>query len=113
MIAENFKNLGRKEKIDMIWIYSIIASLILSGTILFIRGADKIPTFIIPLICGITASYFAEKLQGADIKYHIESGGQIFPIWRSILVSLIACIVTIIYFVILIILFREFIVYNT
>jgi hypothetical protein len=90
--AVNFKYLGQSEKVKTAWTIAIITTAIIGGT-LFIPGIDKIPNVTIPLIYTWITRYLVQKYQGASIKAHMESGGQLFSPWRAVWIGLVGLIV--------------------
>lgn len=95
-IAENFKAFGEYDKVKKTWIYTIIATVIIFGGIVLIPENAKIPNGIIPLIYTGIATYLLKHFQGQNIETHINSGGELFGLWRAIGIGLIGLVVTLI-----------------
>ncbi|MEP6948647.1 MAG: hypothetical protein ABI863_05210 [Ginsengibacter sp.] len=95
MIAENFKVLGQADKVKTTWILAIISTVVIFGAAFLIRGMEKIPNYIIPFIYTLIASYIVRQSQGGEIRNHIEKGGQMYSIWRALLIGLIGLLATV------------------
>jgi FtsH-binding integral membrane protein len=95
MIAENFKSLNERQKVGITWIYTILATIVIFGTALFMPGIEKVPTYLIPAIYGGIAGSLVRSLQGEKIKKHLANGGELYSIWRTLLISVIGLIVTV------------------
>lgn len=96
LIAENFKAFNETDKAKKTWIYAIIASVLVFGGAFLIPDNIKIPNQIIPLIYTAIAYYLVQHFQGQNISAHLNSGGQLFSWWRTIVVGLIGLAITII-----------------
>lgn len=95
LIANNFKAFNEIDKAKKTWIYAIITTIIIFGSLFLIPENVKIPNQIMPLIYTAIAYYLVRHFQGKNISDHISSGGQLYNWWRTILVSLIGLIVTV------------------
>jgi len=95
LISENFKSLGDRQKIRPTWVYTILVSILIFGIVLFVPGLEKVPSYIIPIAYGGIAGYLVRRMQGEKIKTHTSNGGQIYSIWRALLVSVIGLIITV------------------
>ena len=95
LAAENYEKLGQPTKVKSAWITAIVATIAILGAIFFIPGLEKIPNYIIPLIYTVIAQFLVQKFQGDAIKAHIAKGGQIYSIWRAVLIGLIGVTVLI------------------
>lgn len=96
LIAENFKAFNEIDKAKKTWIYAIIATIVIFGSVFLISDNIKIPNQIIPLIYTAIAYYIVQHFQGQNIATHINSGGQLFSWWRTIAVGIIGLAITII-----------------
>lgn len=96
LIAENFKVFNQNDRVKKTWIYSIIATVVIFGGAFSIPENVKIPNQIIPLIYTLIAYQIVQIYQKAKIATYINSGGQFYSWWRTVLVGLIGLIVTII-----------------
>lgn len=94
-IANNYKVFNEPEKARKTWIYAIIATVIILGGALLISSIDKFPNQLIPLIYAGIAYYLVKAYQRAQINTYVDSGGQVYSWWRTILIAIIGCIVTI------------------
>ncbi|MES1222380.1 MAG: hypothetical protein ABUT20_43200, partial [Bacteroidota bacterium] len=74
---------------------AIIATIAIIGIIFFVPVLEKIPNFVIPLIYTTIAQFIIQKFQGDAIKAHIAKGGQVYSIWRAVLIGLIGVAVLI------------------
>lgn len=89
LMAENFKRLGENERAKATWIISIVATIVIFGGLFIIPGIEKVPNYIIPIVYTSVAGYLAKRFQGASIREHIETGGEVYSIWRVLFISLI------------------------
>ena len=105
MVAENFKSFGNKIFAKKTWIFFIFLMAVFSVFILISEIVSfNIPDnykYIIPVIYTLLVYNYAIKYQGKNIDEHIINGGQKYSIWRSIFVSLVIFLITIVYLVIL------------
>ncbi|NHA06077.1 hypothetical protein G7092_19865 [Mucilaginibacter sp. HC2] len=96
LIAENFKAFNKKTEARNTWIFAILATIVIFGGVFLIPNAEKIPRQIIPIIYTAIAYSLVKRYQGSDINAHISTGGPIFNWWRTIGVSLVGLLITII-----------------
>lgn len=101
LIAENFKNLGQFDKVKNTWLIAIAVTILLIAAVLLVPGVKKLPSYIIPIIYALIAQALVRKYQMEDINAHIEKGGQLFSVWRGVLVGLIGAVVLLAIIVIL------------
>lgn len=87
--AENFKQLGQQDKAKMSWVIAIAATIAIFGSLFLVPDIDKVPRYIIPLAYTLLAQFLVKKYQGNAINAHIQEGGQIYSVWRSVLIGLI------------------------
>jgi hypothetical protein len=96
LAAENFKQLGQHEKVRTAWIISIITTIVVMGLVFIIPASSKVfPNYILPLFYAILTQYLIKRFQGAEIKEHIENGGQVYSNWRALLISIIGALITV------------------
>ena len=95
LIAENFKNLGEKNKIKMTWIITIIATILIFVIAYFVSTSTSFPSYILPLVYTGIASALVQQMQGPRIKSHEADGGQFYSAWRALLVGAIGLAITI------------------
>ena len=95
LIAENFKVFDEKENEKKAWIYSIIITVLIFGSLFTIPNIDKIPKQIIPLIYTYFAVFIYQKYQETKIKVHLNDGGQTYNLWRTIGIGFIGLIIII------------------
>ncbi len=96
LIAENFKAFNQPEKAKKTWAYTIIATVVIFGSIFLIPDHVKMPNQIIPLIYTFIAAYLARHYQGKNIAAHLDSGGQLFSWWRAIAIGIIGLVTIIV-----------------
>lgn len=94
LLAENFKNLGEQEKIAKTWIFSILATIVI--IIIAFMLPSKTPSQLLPFAYTFAAYYLMQYVQGAQIKNHLQNGGQVYSIWRSVLIGLIGLVVIVV-----------------
>ena len=104
LIAENFKVFNENSKAKKTWVYAIIGTIIIFGGALLIPDDVKFPNQIIPLLYTGIAYCFVEYFQSRNISAYIALGGKTFGWWRTIVVSLIGCAITVILIIVFIIL---------
>ena len=95
LIAENFKLLGEPEKIKLTWIHTLLATAVIYTAIFVIPALKNIPSYIFPILYSGLASFLVRRYQGDKIREHLINGGQFYPTWRALLISVIAAIVTV------------------
>ncbi len=96
LIAENFKAFNETDKAKKTWIFAIIATIIIFGGAFLIPDNVKIPNQLIPIIYTAIAYFLVQYFQRENITSHINSGGQLFGWWRTILVGIIGLAIIII-----------------
>jgi len=94
LIAENYKAFNELEKVKMTWVYTVVATVIIFGGVFFIPDSVNIPKIIIPLIYSWVTFYIVQSFQGAQMKTHMEQGGETFSWGRTLLIGLIGAVVT-------------------
>jgi len=94
LIAENYKAFNESEKVKMTWVYTVIATVVIFGGVFFIPDSVNIPKIIVPLIYSWVTFYIVQSFQGAQMKKHMEQGGETFSWGRTLLVGLIGAVVT-------------------
>lgn len=95
LFSENFKTLGQPEKVKTTWVYTIIATVIIFGSIFMIPDSIDVPNHIIPIIYSAIAYGLFMKYQDKEVNNHIEAGGLIQSWWKVIGVGLIGISITI------------------
>lgn len=96
LIAENFKAFNETDKAKKTWIFAIIATIIVFSGVFMIPDNINVPNQIIPLIYTAIAYFLVQHFQGQNISKHIDSGGKLFSWWRTIAVSIVGLLITII-----------------
>lgn len=98
LFASNYKLFGETDKVRKVWIWSVIATLALFGMIFLIPKeiGDKIPNMVFPFIQAIIVQFLVNLYQKEKINVHINAGGKKYNWGRTILISLIGCIITLI-----------------
>src|SRR6187200_478744 len=87
LIAQNYKHLGKEEKVKNTWIIAIISTIIIFGGAFFIPGIENMPKYIIPIMYTGIAQFLVQRFQGKEIKAHIEQGGETYSVWRAVLIG--------------------------
>jgi hypothetical protein len=90
LIALNFNRLDKKNKRNEILCYSIAFTILLFLAIIIIPDdiISKVPNFLIPAIYTPIFTFYAHKLQGEDIKSHLENDGKKGSGWAVFGISL-------------------------
>ena len=94
LIAENFKAFNETDKAKKTWVFAIIATIVIFSGVFMIPDNVNVPNQIIPLVYTSIAYFLVQHFQGKNISAHIDSGGQLFSWWRTIAVSIIGLIIT-------------------
>ncbi|QMU27108.1 hypothetical protein [Adhaeribacter radiodurans] len=95
LIAANYKAFNEPGKAKTTWIYSILVSMLIFGALYLIPTLDKIPRFVIPLSYTLTALYLVQHYQSQLINSHIYTGGPVYKIGRTFVISLVGTGITI------------------
>jgi hypothetical protein len=91
--AENFKQFGQIDKIKPTWTISILSTIVIFGCLFLIPNFEKVPNILVPLTYTGIAQFLIQKYQGTAIKYHLETGGKAFSIWRAVWVGLVGSLI--------------------
>jgi hypothetical protein len=91
LLAENYKALDQKEKVNRTWLFTIICFIII--LIIAYVTPGKVPSFLFPIAYSAFAQFLAQRFQGNQIKIHTENGGGIYNIWRSVWIGAISAII--------------------
>jgi 4-amino-4-deoxy-L-arabinose transferase-like glycosyltransferase len=92
LAAENFRRLGEPEKVKWTWGIAILLLAVVVVGFLFIPAFSHIPNYILPVIFVVIARMLIKRYQEPAIQKHISEGGQIYTVWRAVLVGLIATV---------------------
>lgn len=95
MISENFKTLGERGKVINTWLITIAAFIIIFAAS-FTLNLDRIPNQIIPLIYTGIAFIFVRLFQDEKINAHIKTNGRVFGWGRTICITIVGLLITII-----------------
>ena len=96
LIAENFKAFNEISKAKKTWIYTILGTIVIFICAFFISDDVKISKRSIPLLYAIIAYIFTNHFQSRNISGFMELGGKPYGWWRTIVVSLIGLVITIV-----------------
>lgn len=96
LIAENFTAFDEREKATKTWIYAIISTVLIFGSLFLIPELEKIPNQIFPLVYTAIAYFLVQRFQGEKITSHLNAGGAYHSWWRTLSVSIIALVITVI-----------------
>ena len=88
LASENFKQFGQFRHARNSWLVAILASIIIFGGIFIIPGIEKFPKIAIPILYSVFAQYLVKQFQGNLLKTHLEKGGQMFSVWRAVLIGI-------------------------
>jgi hypothetical protein len=89
LIAENYKLLGEPGKITKVWIYAIASTVVIFAIFFLMPSLGQSANYLVPIIYSGIASSIVHHFQGKQINKHIESGGEMYSVWRAALVGLI------------------------
>ncbi len=93
LTAENFKKLEQPEKVWMAWGISILVTIAIFAGVFLVPAFAKVPRYIIPILYAGIAQWVVQKFQGDAIKSHIENGGPIYSVWRSVWIGALGSVV--------------------
>jgi hypothetical protein len=93
LAAENFRQLGQRERVRNAWLIAILATVVIFGGIFLIPGIDKVPRYVIPLAYTLIAQYLVKTYQGPAIITHVEQGGQTYSVWRAVWIGLVGLVI--------------------
>jgi hypothetical protein len=96
LIAENFKAFNKKTEARNTWIFAILANIVIFGGVFLIPNAEKIPRQIIPIIYTAIAYALVKHYQGSEINAHVSESGPVFSWWRTLGISIVGLLITII-----------------
>lgn len=96
LIAENFKAFDEGKQATRTWVYAILASVVIFGIIFMIPDSINIPNYLFPVLYTLVASLVVKRFQGGQIAAHIDAGGETFGWGRTILVSIIGAVLTVV-----------------
>ncbi len=96
LISENFKSFNENSNAKKALVYSIIVTIAIFISIIFIPEKSRTFDRIIPLTYAIIAYYVVKHFQGQKITAHINAGGQTYSWWRTIGVTTIGLIISLI-----------------
>jgi len=95
LFAENFKVLGQKEKVRPTWIISILTTIVIFGSVLFIPDDVEVPNNIIPIIYTGIAYLIFSMHQSEKVTQHIDAGGLVHEWGRVFGIGIISLLVTV------------------
>lgn len=96
MLSENFKVFDEKEKVAYTWIITSIWTLIIFTIAYFLPDDKTSSKILLPLSNAIIAYSITQRTQGKNIAAYLQKGSQVYGWGRSLIVSLIGAIITII-----------------
>jgi hypothetical protein len=109
LIAENFKMLGKYEKLRLTWLWTGLATIIIFMAAILLSDVERFPKIIVPVAYAWVASWITSHFQGASLKTHISNNGQLYTTGRAAWIGLIGGILMFgIIFIILIAANKEF-----
>lgn len=94
IIAENFKELNKRNYAIRTWFVTIISTILIFGGIFLIPNSEKIPKQLIPTIYTLIAYLFFAIFQEKEVNKYINLGGATHKIWRVIAIGFIGFIIT-------------------
>jgi hypothetical protein len=96
MIARNFKALGENSKVLKTWAVTLVATVFIFGIAFFAPYAERVPNFLFTLVYTGIAFLLMQIYQGEKIKTFLRAGGRIHSWWKTLGVTFIGMIITII-----------------
>jgi len=96
IIANNYKRFNEKRKHLIAWIISIVATLIIFGSVFLIPPDVHLSNQLIPFIYMCIAYFLMNQLQGAKLSAHATAGGQFFGWARVLLIGVISICITLV-----------------
>lgn len=100
LVSRNFIVFGQKELAKKVLTIGVIASLFLFAILVFIPDelVKKIPKSLIPITYSVLIYQYLIQTQGKAIDEHLKNGGRKHSRWKVIGISLIALVLTLLYF---------------
>ena len=98
LVAENFKNIGEHHKVKRTWIAAIMATVIIVVLVYLLPGLQYMPIFFFQILSTVCTAYFLIYYQSDQIKRHIENGGRVYTIWRSIFIGILGLVISRVFF---------------
>lgn len=100
LVKKNYQSLGQESHAKKAFLIGIVSTLLLFAGIFSIPESiiDKIPNAVIPAIYTGIIYLIVEKIQGQNLKEHLEDGREFYSAWRAAGIGAIS--MTIIFFVI-------------
>jgi hypothetical protein len=89
LIGENYRNLGKKKLVWRTWSYAFIATVLIFAMAMELPETTHHSSYIIPVLYAGLTQYLVNRLQGPQLAIHEHNGGQFYPMWRAVLVSLV------------------------
>lgn len=93
LAAENFKQLGQKNKARNSWIIAIVATIVIFGALLLVPQVQNVPRYVIPICYTAIAQFMAQKYQRESLKKHLAAGGRLYSNWRAVWIGLIGLLI--------------------
>jgi len=85
LIRENYKSLDKNKQGNIALVIGIVTSILLFGGLFLMPEEvnEKIPNSIIPLIYTAIIYMIVEKIQGKELRAHIENEGEFYSAWKA------------------------------
>lgn len=97
-IGQNYKAFGQDHRVPISWISAVLVTCLLAVIVALLPDNSSTNTsslrYLIPLIYSWAALGLVNYLQGSLITAHVSAGGTNYGWGRTILISLIGCVVT-------------------
>lgn len=103
MVSENFKSFGEQEKARAAMINGLFGTAVFFSALLAIpeKYMELIPTSLsnslFPALYTMIGVWWMEKVQGNNIKQHIEQGGGTYSRWKASGIGLIGMVITLVF----------------
>ena len=95
-IASNFKQFGDAKNSKLTWLIAISFTFFILTSSLYAPYFERVPDFLFPLIYTAAAFLFVRIYQSRKMADHLSNGGDVQGWWRTIIVSLIMAILTLV-----------------
>jgi uncharacterized membrane protein AbrB (regulator of aidB expression) len=108
ILAVNFKQLGYPEKVRKTWIIGLFLFVIFIVSVMMLQFTIKSPSYLPSLISILIGTAIMQSWQGDDIQHHVENGGPVYPLSRSLLIGIVCLMGTLVFIILLLLILNNF-----
>lgn len=99
MVAANYRAFGEADKRRKTWFVTVAAAAFLFYISFFAPYLDRVPNLLFSLVCAGIIVVLVQMYQGAKIRAHIGAGGKIHSWWKTLGVTFVGGVISIVIFV--------------